>query len=871
MSLIMNPVKLGDIVFQLSEETKNYLAQKGDLAGRSVSFNKENVSPSIAQANSINQFIKSKIDIMRGLEINSDLVPSNSFVIPSNSLAEIRQRITAYQTLSGALESINNVMANRLKGVSDQQCAILQKQAELLEDIDSLTSDYSEIAARVLDPSIIFSELSPEDQILCYDLACEKERVENISRNLSQMTSSTHPQIDILRKSIAKVEQAPFIEPYRQFHWMKDNITSSLTQEEGDIYIKKLIRCVDKIKPILTTGPLELIQGKLTSDEDKTIFYCMVKLQDEIQELYKWMHQNKIQDRFIKEPELAQLVALVTQLAPLKPLVTQAPLIPVEIPQIGKISIAEAEESYRKALGEQTPSKAQHLFWQAARGFCENGQPVKAMEILETASRKMDFPADHPMMDFPKLLSDRKNFGRDFSGMGGNCLKEQTLHATSCIVDGSPTVRFDFKLNNHGRRQMDTLLKAVNSEFLMKHLPAEFCQGIKITERPAHVYIEFQNDQFTSATHYTMPGTTEIEIEFTGVGKVIMGTDPGNKTLYNTIYADVIQRGNPKDLLKKVHTMLTMLGCPPVLAETTLEDKQQRALLHVYRCFYPAEAYILEKDVATYTLSPAKLQDKICEKNSAMAQRFKEHLTADLLPKNTRESPTGKIMTALDISEDLRRAGAWGLMHGMGGSVAVNAPRVSSMLRSGLLASQRRFQAGILAAGLSSHKDHQEGGAEGVFTRMVTTELAKNNPIAKIAASGNIQFLIDLKAINGANTYGYEDDAYGSRKSPLYQHRRNLIDLTAQLQKPLNTRFGRPVAVGKYGTANEVIMRDQVMPEHIRGIVVQTKEDKETLINQLKKDKVLEQRGDVWYYKNTKIDDFILVSANFSKEMWHAP
>jgi len=257
-----------------------------------------------------------------------------------------------------------------------------------------------------------------------------------------------------------------------------------------------------------------------------------------------------------------------------------------------------------------------------------------------------------------------------------------------------------------------------------------------------------------------------------------------------------------------------------------------------------------------------------------MEEIFESHLEIDLLPKKIVEFTTGKPTTFVNLSEEMRKKGAIGLMAGIDGSVKVKAPIVSMLLKpkknggKGVLSSQTRFMRGIIAAGQSSYSDHKEGGASGVFTRLITKEIAENKEINDMPFHGSIQILFDLDAVNAPTTYGFESDCFGTRSSGNYFSRLSMIELTKNLQRSAGEMFGKPLEVKKYGTANEVIIRDGIEPQMIKAIVVSTKADREIIIDQLRSDGILEQKSGTWSIEDTPIDDFIKINTKFSEEMW---
>ena len=875
----MSPIKLSDVVYQLMDQTQKFmdLAAKGQLNGRTVKYlnredNKENTNQPITLTTAINQLVNEKLKSLQGEEINStsSISPQLTDSAPF-TLKDLQRRIEAYDALSDSINGMKSLkIIAKLQPILEEQKSFLKNQFEQMEKLNDLAESYLELASRVIQPNFSFSELSGQECMLCHELFQQNNELSAIESEFKKLGLGTQQPLEVLKACVGKIKDEPFNKIYSQFHAMAGKLTQQLYQEPDDLYIKKLANHSQAIKDALNSHPLDKVQGKLPTIEMQSAFYCMVKYQDEILDLYEFMQKNNIIDRNLKLPNLKDLYEIVCRLTPLKSktLVETLPIanqIPVE-----KITLSEASNSYEQTKMEKNQTKAQELYWRAAQGYLQSGEIARAMSILSEAAQKMSFSPTHPLASMITDLKNTGNIGRDFSGLGTGGIKEQSIHAQSCLLDGNPVLRMDFKLNDHASKHLDTSKNTLKPNLIMASLPIGFCQGVKITERSSHEYLGFEKGQFNSKEKQILPGVKEIEVEFVGVGKIILCKDPNFKAVHNSIFFEMKQQGTPETMLKAANMMLTMIGCPPALVESNPEDKQRRALLHVFRCFYPAEAYKLERDPATYALNPAVLRDKICGLVPNMQAHFKEYLTQDHMPISEIESTAGKRVTSINISPQLKQRGALGLIHGMSSSCKVCAPIISKILQSGLLSSQRRFQSGILSTGQSSYNDHQGGGAEGVFTRMVTEQLAANQLIQKFSSMETLQILIDLDAVNGSNTYGFDGDHYGSRNSLGYHVRKNLMELTDDLQVPPGDRFGRPREVAKYGTANEVIVRDRIPPQFIRGLVVQTEENKKTLIEQLKNDHVLVFKSGEWYYGSKNINDFIKVSTKFTKEMWNA-
>lgn len=662
----------------------------------------------------------------------------------------------------------------------------------------------------------------------------------------------------------------------------KLNDSLSMEGDDGGLYFKKLLKSVSEIQTISNSSSLETLQSKLNSDNLKLCLYCIVKHESLIKEIIELIKSTGLKSPDLPEADLEKLSALLKVVEPLKKNIEEQTAIFPQPPEDSVKPLTHQEILARltearslakeKNLSPHQLTTVHVLFWEAAQSLFIEGKQEEGFAIVKEASAIFSASASHPMATMALDMKNARSFyGINWSGLGASHIKEHAIHGSLRTIDQQPTLCLDFKINSPTYQWLAEhakILKTIDPTKLESLLPKDLMTKISINERAEMNYLENVNGEFSRSKVLRFPGAPQLEITFRNLGTVRLGLNSQFKVGANTVQVEMPYSDDSAANLKKMHAMLTVLGCPPVAVESRFEDKQRRAILHVFRSFYPHEAREFERNSSLCSIPPKLLCEKICKNHTDMAEKFRFALDENMLPHAERENIPGKRMPVVPISEQVRKQGAVGLFCGISQPMKEAASIVSKILQDGMSSSQRRFSAGINTFGVSSYTDAKEGGAEGVFLRMATDELVTTKSIKDFAYTYKLQLLVDLDVVNVGNTYGFTSDRYGSRAGASYFARSNLIDLAAALQTDRKKLFGRPQEVAKFGTANEVIVRDGVPPQAIRRIVVQNNEDKQTLIEQLIKNGVAKCIKNIYCVNNTPITDFIVVSEKFKKEMW---
>lgn len=153
----------------------------------------------------------------------------------------------------------------------------------------------------------------------------------------------------------------------------------------------------------------------------------------------------------------------------------------------------------------------------------------------------------------------------------------------------------------------------------------------------------------------------------------------------------------------------------------------------------------------------------------------------------------------------------------------------------GMISHETRERENYGQNGLSFVMDHFTGGADGVYTQMVTSE---NVSFDEYIYNSPIRFTFSPKALE-TGTYQYHDDNFGTRifdpdnefngwLEKDYLFRDNIFDFTAQ--EKLQFNFD-----------NEVIVKDRLPPEYITGIIVQDEWTKDQLLAYLREKEIIQR------------------------------
>lgn len=447
--------------------------------------------------------------------------------------------------------------------------------------------------------------------------------------------------------------------------------------------------------------------------------------------------------------------------------------------------------------------------------------------------------------------------GTHFSHLDSGVVKGGNVQGVTRKTNGQITQTFNFKISHPSRTKLSTTLANIkaNQGTFQASLPENFGKVSFATQK---YYFKGKNrdNNFTDGNGINPRGAKADVVSFEGKGKVIIGASPEYACLHNQIIVEMDPRVPPEERAATMQAMLSVLGLGPVLGEQRPEDMERMKVAQLFRAYHPNKAFQMERSAWFYEIPVDRLKRHMESEASDMKGRWGEL-------KTMTEEPIypGKMVWCVpSVAADMKKKGAMGLMAGVGGSftgkpnqsIGKSANSVCLILKNGALSSQDRFLAGLFKKGASSVADLAFGGGDCAFTRCVTQKMEQNRK-GKFPFQGNIQILYDLEVVN-RGAYGYSFDKFGTRKGSDYAYRQNLPLMAGNLTP--------------WNTGNEVMVKNRIDPNYIKGLVVQSEKDKKVLVAKLRANGLVTKQGSKEYVNGKPIDEFVHVADKFTSKMW---
>ena len=443
--------------------------------------------------------------------------------------------------------------------------------------------------------------------------------------------------------------------------------------------------------------------------------------------------------------------------------------------------------------------------------------------------------------------------GSLYHGYGKGLVKGMNVALRVTKEKGQEFIELDFKISHVHRQRLERVIDQISNtsedqiEELLSFTNSQ-AKAIVVDKTIDESNFWFFKDLFA-----------EHAIQIHGLGSVAVGATKENVGSFNHV---VVRMDKSKNLFD-LYELLSLLDLEDALLASSAEDIIRLKLGHLYHTLFPREAYRLERDELYYKLSASQLKQEMIARTPKAKAVFDSYLDkmelVDILPGRKRYTIPG-------LAEEEYAFGGRTLVSTLMTSwmdeEENTLERVASILKMGMLSLDTRKQIGMGYKGLNGDFSDIEGGSDGVFTQFIPkTMVDENMPVDELMYSwfgGNIVFLIDLKALE-TGTYQYHDDAFGTREPdddfswwgmPSYSNRDSILEFTTEENREFNSD-------------NEVIIKERLAPEMIKGIIVAEEEIKRKLIE------YLTQQGLVLERKifGIEIDRFIHVTDHFSEEL----
>lgn len=537
--------------------------------------------------------------------------------------------------------------------------------------------------------------------------------------------------------------------------------------------------------------------------------------------------------------------------------------------------LLDAANKIRKTLPEALETNPSlgtilhKLYETVALLFFQEGNVEDAFKIRALAAEATIFPLSHPLQQMSESIAARTklqlnaDFGAHFSELDSGSLKGGNLRAWSRVIDNRPVNRFEFKISKHTRNSVQSTLNYIknNMKSFEETLPLMLKgREITISDVPYTFPCKTPSGTYTTINGYTPQNAWAVQIQIEGIGKVTIGNDTNYGCMINNVTVDMSPDFKDGEGLKTLHQMLTVLGLGPILTSQSKQDDQRIQMAQLFRAYCPREALQMEQAMEFYEWPVQSLRALIEFSIPYMKEIFKKYLddTPELM-KKIEIYPGRSVWSITDLADQMRAQGAYGLMRGAGSkSIEAGIETVCDLLSYGELSSQDRFQAGKIKMGTSSQEDLASGGGDQVFGRLINHALVDRS-IEDFNFHGHVQVLMDLDVVN-RGSYAFFADQFGVKH---FQD----INYKSYVQRPNLIEFAQIVT--RDFCNNEVMIKNRVGPEYIKGLVVATEENKAKLIAALRIKGLIKQTDNTETINGYPLDQFIYVSTKFTDSMWN--
>lgn len=441
------------------------------------------------------------------------------------------------------------------------------------------------------------------------------------------------------------------------------------------------------------------------------------------------------------------------------------------------------------------------------------------------------------------------SFGDLVNGFGEGTVKGMNLQFRTHQVNGKTMTELDFKVNHVFRDRLQVLIEGLSDfsedemqEFLQ--LTNSHADGVKIEKVPF---------ELKSGIEPTVGPAYKITL--VGLGSMTVGGTKIFPNVYDRVRVEIDQDKS----LYEMHELLAFFNLDEVLHVSKQDDIERLKIGQLFRVFHPQEATLFERTEDFFSLSVEELKARIVAEVPEMDETFSSYLEN----MEAREILPGRIRYCIPgLADRARELGARGLISTLTGSDEESYERLASILKMGMLSSETRFSNGVGRSGLSFVGDFYTGGADSVYTQLVTERNCADGTRISEFYWGNVRLLYSLDVLE-TGTYQYHDDNFGIRIADgdvwwadEYLERPNILDFVAEETREFNRD-------------NEVMVKERIPPEMIRGVVVPDMRVRDELLTTLRGYGLL-TLGDSGQemVMGKSVDEFIHVSPHITEELF---
>ena len=458
----------------------------------------------------------------------------------------------------------------------------------------------------------------------------------------------------------------------------------------------------------------------------------------------------------------------------------------------------------------------EHAAWKYQNLNSSSAYLDKALELRALTQKvNLQFPGGF-MEAFDKKISDQKfiitdkasyNFGATFNWMDTQSLKGQNFRVRDVLIDGEEKRIVDFKVAYWTAR--DVLYQVNNLNVQM----ASNLIGKKVSVSDGKsVYYPFEGDSYNTKSPSTSfdAGPTKI-IHIEGVGTIQVGNDSQWGSEVNKIKI-ILEKNCSSSELQQA---LSLLGLTSILLPSSEEDQKKLKINSIVHFFYPR--FAAENDhLSTYHLNTT--EDHLKYIRNQLGDDAVDKILHHLSTSDEHETlPGEKHVCLATFSEEAEMLGARATMCGIGykKDFQTASEQLASIMTMGLLATQERYESGMIIAGASPADDFKENAADSVFLRLITQSAIDQNSELSTSTNlgGNIQIYPHVKVLNYM-PYFHTKDNYGARnpesvrRGDFYRERPGALEFISSNQRT-------------WVENNEVMLKKRLSPDHITLITYQ--------------------------------------------------
>lgn len=447
------------------------------------------------------------------------------------------------------------------------------------------------------------------------------------------------------------------------------------------------------------------------------------------------------------------------------------------------------------------------------------------------------------------------SFGINKHGYGKEIVKGMNLQFRTHVIDGKKMKELDFKVNHVFRNSLETLIQGLNDfspdemkEFL--DLTHSHAKGLKLEKVP----YALSNETGKSVG-------TAYKITLEGLGSVLVGDSAKYPNLYDRVRVEM----ESDKSIYECHELLSFFNLEDAIKSSSKEDFERLKIGQLFRVYHPKEASIFEREDKFFTLSIKQLKEEIIQKAPSMKDRFKNMLpkmeATEILPGRVRYSIPGLSDKAYDL-------GGRALVSTITGthSAQEGYDRLASVIKMGMLSSEMRYSNGMTISGLSPSSDFFTGGADSVYTQLLTEKnFEEQMSLNSNLYWGNIRVMFSLDLIN-AGTYQYHTDSYGLRQlgTPHGSYTPNELHY---LERPNILDFVKEEQQHGFHHGNEVMIKERIDPSMITGVIVPDKQTQTDMLNRLRDLGVVDLgKGKKETILGIPVESFIHIGKTLSKD-----